>query len=189
VIDRTRAALRAELVEKKRAVVARRHDREIILPQWEIFLRARRRWMVQLLRHTSVAIALTAQFTQTTAAQSVAIGTQPIDERSPLSVGLYAGELDKSQYTSILYLPQDIRLSPSYLMLRMSIIEFISLRIFPIQFEGEFDIAKRFHGAIEFDIVLAPFVRWTSFPWNKLLYTNARPGAVGYIAYTSGVSA
>jgi len=114
---------------------------------------------------------------QTATAQSVAIDTQPINERSPLSVGLYAGELYKSQYTSILYRPQDIELSPSYLVAANVNYRIYKSANIPIQFEGEFDIAKRFHGANEFDIVLAPFVRWTSFPWNRLLYTNARLGA------------
>jgi len=125
---------------------------------------------------------------QTATAQSVAIDTQPINERSPLSVGLYAGELYKSQYTSILYRPQDIELSPSYLVAANVNYRIYKSANIPIQFEGEFDIAKRFHGANEFDIVLAPFVRWTSFPWNRLLYTNARLGATG-LSYATGVSA
>jgi len=165
----------------------RRHD-FVVLSQWEALLRSHRGQTVRFLRLTFLAIALSAQFTQTAAAQSVATDTQPIDERGPLSVGLYAGELYKHQYLSILYRPQDIQLSPSYLVAAN-----INYRIYksadiPIQFEGEFDIAKRFHGADEFEVVLAPFVRWTSFPWNRLLYTNARLGVAG-LSYTSGVSA
>lgn len=130
---------------------------------------------------------MTAQCIQAATAQNVAIDTQPINERSPLSVGLYAGELYKSQYTSILYRPQDIELSPSYLVAANLDYRIYKSADIPIQFEGEFDIAKRFHGANEFDIVLAPFVRWTSFPWNRLLYTNARLGATG-LSYATGVS-
>jgi hypothetical protein len=143
---------------------------------------------VRSLRLTLLAIVSSAQFTQTASAQSVATDTQPIPERGPLSVGLYAGELYKSQYISILYRPQDIQLSPSYLVAANVDYRIYKSDDIPIQFEGEFDIAKRFHGANEFDVVLAPFVRWTSFPWNRLLYTNARLGAAG-LSYTSGVSA
>lgn len=140
------------------------------------------------LRLTFLAIFWSAQFAQAASAQYATTDTQPLPERGPLSVGFYAGELYKSQYISILYRPQDIQLSPSYLVAAN-----IDYRIYksddvPIQFEGEFDIAKRFHGANEFDVVLAPFVRWTWFPWNRLLYTNARLGAAG-LSYTSGVSA
>jgi hypothetical protein len=139
-------------------------------------------------RLTAVAIALTAQFTQTAAAQSVGTDTLPIAERSPLSVGMYAGELYKSQYISILYRPQDIQLSPSYLVAANVDYRIYESPDIPIQFEGEVDIAKRFHGADEFDVVVAPFVRWTSFPWNRFLYTNARLGALG-LSYATGVSA
>jgi hypothetical protein len=143
--------------------------------------------MVRSPRLISVAIALTAMLTQPAAAQSVATDTSPA-ERGPLSVGLYAGELYKSQYISILYRPQDIQLSPSYLV--AANVDYLIYKGagIPLQFEGEFDIAKRFHGADEFDIVLAPFIRWTSFPWNRYLYTNVRLGALG-LSYTSGVSA
>jgi hypothetical protein len=140
------------------------------------------------LRVTLVVIALAAQFTQAAAPQSVASDNQPIGERGPLSVGLYAGELYKHQYLSILYRPQDIQLSPSYLVAVNVDYRIYKPARIPIQFEGEFDIAKRFHGANEFDVVLAPFVRWTWFPWNRLLYTNFRLGAAG-LSYTTGVSA
>jgi hypothetical protein len=140
------------------------------------------------LRVTSVVIALAAQFNQAAAPQSVGTDTAPVAERSPLSVGLYAGELYKSQYISILYRPKDIQLSPSYLVAANIDYRIYKSATIPIQFEGEFDIAKRFHGADELDIVVAPFVRWTSFPWNRFLYTNARLGAAG-LSYTTGVSA
>jgi hypothetical protein len=41
VIDPAHAARRRELVEKG-AIVSRRYDYEVILPQWEAFLRSRR---------------------------------------------------------------------------------------------------------------------------------------------------
>jgi hypothetical protein len=90
---------------------------------------------VRSLRHTWVACALTLQFIQPATAQSVAIDTQPTHERSPLSIGLYAGELYKSQYTSMLYRPQDIELSPSYLVAaNVNYLIYKSADI-PIQFE------------------------------------------------------
>jgi hypothetical protein len=143
---------------------------------------------VRSLRLTLLVIVSSAQFAHTASAQSVASDTQPIAERGPFSVGLYAGELYKSQYISILYRPQDIQLSPSYLVAANVDYRIYKSATIPIQFEGEFDVAKRFHGANEFDVVLAPFVRWTWFPWNRLLYTNVRLGAAG-LSYTSGVSA
>ena len=140
------------------------------------------------LRLTLLLIFSSVQFAQTASAQSVATDTpQPVAERGPLSVGFYAGELYKSEYISILYRPQDIQLSPSYLVAANVDYRIYKSADIPIQFEGEFDIAKRFHGADEFDVVLAPFVRWTWFPWNRFLYTNVRVGALG-LSYTSGVS-
>ena len=143
---------------------------------------------VRSLRLTLLVIVSSAQFAHTASAQSVASDTQPIAERGRFSVGLYAGELYKSQYISILYRPQDIQLSPSYLVAANVDYRLYKSATIPIQFEGELDVAKRFHGANEFDVVLAPFVRWTWFPWNRLLYTNVRLGAAG-LSYTSGVSA
>jgi hypothetical protein len=139
-------------------------------------------------RLVAVLIALAAELTHTAAAQSVAADTPPGDERGPLSVGMYAGELYKSGYLHVLYQPQDLQLSPSYLVAANVDYRFYKSSVLPIQFEGEFDVAKRFHGADQFDIVVAPLVRWTSFPWNKFLYTNARVGALG-LSYATGISA
>src|ERR1700728_1201466 len=116
------------------------------------------------LRLTLLVIVSSAQFAQTASAQSVATDTpQPIDERGPLSVGFYAGELYKSEYISILYRPQDIQLSPSYLVAANVDYRIYKSADIPIQFEGEFDIAKRFHGADEFDVVLAPLFAGLGF--------------------------
>lgn len=157
------------------------------MPQREVFLSGRGQRTARSFRITLVVIALAAQFTQAAAQQSDASDSPPTAERGPLSVGLYAGELYKSEYISILYRPKDIQLSPSYLVAaNVDYLIYKSVDV-PIQFEGELDVAKRFHGADEFDIVLAPFVRWTSFPWNRFLYTNVRLGALG-LSYTSGVS-
>jgi hypothetical protein len=151
--------------------------------------RARAARRVRSLLLTLLVIVSSAQLTRTASAQSVAADTtQPIAERGPFSVGFYAGELYKSEYISILDRPEDIQLSPSYLVAANVDYRIYKSADIPIQFEGEFDIAKRFHGADEFEVVLSPFVRWTWFPWNRFLYTNVRVGALG-LSYTSGVSA
>lgn len=124
----------------------------------------------------------------TAAAQSVAGGYSTVDDRGPLSIGLYAGELYKSGYLSVLFKPEDLQFSSSYLVAANIDYRLYKFPGIPLQFEGEFDVAKRFHGADEIDIVLAPFIRWTSFPWNKFLYTNARLAALG-LSYATGVSA
>jgi len=109
-------------------------------------------------------------------------------ERGPLSIGMYVGELDKSGYLEEFSRPQDLQLADSYLVAANVDYRLLKFTGIPLQLEGEFDLAKRFHGADEFDIVLAPFVRWTSFPWNKFLYTNLRVSALG-LSYATGVSA
>ncbi len=139
-------------------------------------------------RFTLVLIALAALRMEPAAAQSIATDTAPVAERGPLSVGLYVGELYKSEYLWVLYRPQDLGLTPSYLVAANIDYRFYQFVHIPMQFEGEFDVAKRFHGADQFDIVLAPLVRWTSFPWNRLLYTTAAASALG-LSYTTGVSA
>src|SRR5271170_7886728 len=88
----------------------------------------------------------------------------------------------------VVYKPQDVQLASSYLVAANVDYRIHKFTDWPLQFEGEFDVAKRFDGADEFDIVLAPFVRWTSFPWNKFLYTNARVSALG-LSFATGVSA
>jgi len=141
-----------------------------------------------LLRLTAPVIALSTLFSEPAAAQSVATDSSPIEERNPLSIGLYAGELYKSEYLDVLYQPWDLRLTPSYLVALNVVYRIHRFDSLPLQLEGEFDVAKRFHGADQYDIVLTPFVRWTSFPWNRVLYTNARISALGP-SYTTGVSA
>jgi hypothetical protein len=137
------------------------------------------------LRLTSVI--LIAMLTVSAPAQGAAGDISPVDERGPLSIGLYAGELYKSEYLWVLFKPKDIQFSSSYLVAANFDYRLYKFPGIPLQFEGEFDVAKRFHGADEVDIVLAPFLRWTSFPWNKFLYTNARLSALG-LSYATGVS-
>jgi hypothetical protein len=136
----------------------------------------------------SALIALAALCIEPAAAQSIATETAPVAEYGPLSVGLYAGELYKADYLAVLYRPQDLELTPSYLVAANIDYRFYQFAHIPMQFEAEFDLAKRFHDANEFDIVLAPLVRWTSFPWNRLLYTTAAVSALG-LSYATGVSA
>jgi hypothetical protein len=52
----------------------------------------------------------------------------------------------------------------------------------------EFDVARHFGDARQYEAVIAPFLRWTAFPWNRHLYTNVRASALG-VSYASGVSA
>ena len=48
-------------------------------------------------------------------------------------------------------------------------------------------IAKRFGRDREWEFNIQPVVRWTSLPWNHLLYTNVRIAPLGF-SYASGVS-
>ena len=108
--------------------------------------------------------------------------------RGPFSAGAYAGALYKSEFISIFYRPQDIDLGGSYLAAANFDYRFYEAAALPLRFEAEVDVAKRFTGANQSELDVAPFVRWTSFPWNDALYTNVRFGALG-VSYVSGISA
>jgi hypothetical protein len=141
-----------------------------------------------LLRLAFNSIVVVTAFVGVAAAQGASNDTPPVAERSPLSFGMYAGELFKTGLPNFFYQPQDIKFSPSYLIAANIDYRFHTFDTLPVQLEGEVDVAKRFHGANEFDIAVVPVVRWTSFPWNRLLYTNARVGALGF-SYVTGISA
>lgn len=137
----------------------------------------------RLLFTAFAAICLTSARGQGLATDEVA-GTT----RGPLSVGVYAGELYHSEFFFIFSHPDNLDLVHSYLAALNLDYRFYEATRLPIQFEGEVDVAKRFDGADQFDFDVAPFVRWTSFPWNRWLYTNARFGALG-LSYVTGISA
>ena len=118
---------------------------------------------------------------------SLLFSPQPTAERGPWSVGIYGGELYKAPFVSIFYAPQNIRLSPSYLLALNFDYRFYKFSSLPLQFEGEFNIAKRFGGQDQWDFSAAPFLRWTWFPWNNVLYTNARIGLMG-ASYVTSIS-
>lgn len=111
----------------------------------------------------------------------------PFYSRGPLSVGAYAGQLYKNEFTRIITAPAEIGLKSSYLAALNFDYRFLKIRYLPLQLEGEFNIAKRFGQQNEFDFSAAPFLRWTWFPWNNLVYTNVRLGIVG-LSYATAIS-
>jgi hypothetical protein len=119
-------------------------------------------------------------------AQSAAFDA-PMADRGPLSVGMYFGDLFKSGLPNVLYEPQRMEFSPSYLIALNVDYRIYRFERLPLQFEGEFNLGKRFEGANQFDISVTPMARWMSFPWNRLLYTNLRAGALGF-SYATGIS-
>ena len=147
------------------------------------------RWIFKcsLLRLAFNSMAVVTGFVGLAAAQSASNDAPPVAERSPLSVGLYAGELFKTGLPNFFYQPEDVKLSPSYLVAANIDYRFHIFDTLPLQLEGEFDVAKRFNGANEWEVDVLPMVRWTSFPWNRFLYTNARVGALGF-SYATGIS-
>ena len=140
------------------------------------------------LRLVLLFVAMAMSVCQPTNAQTIATDPTPDAERGPLSVGMYAGALYQGVFVSLFFRPWAIDLSPSYLVAANFDYRFYKSDSLPIQFEAEVDIAKRFNGANQFDFDLAAFVRWTSFPWNKTLYTNVRLGVLG-LSYVNGISA
>ncbi|HMD74914.1 MAG TPA: hypothetical protein VKG05_13720, partial [Steroidobacteraceae bacterium] len=108
--------------------------------------------------------------------------------RGPLSVGMYVGEQYHKWYLQILYEPENLVMASTYIAAANVNYRFYESSKLPLQFEGEFDVDKHFGEAHEYEVVLAPFVRWTSFPWNDHLYTNARVSVLG-LSYVTGVSA
>ncbi len=120
---------------------------------------------------------------QTSASDDTADG-----ERGPFSVGMYAGALYEGVFLSLFVRPWAIDLTHSYLVAANFDYRFYKSTRWPLQLEGEFDVGKRINGANQLDVDVAPFVRWTSLPWNKTLYTNVRLGLLG-LSYVTGISA
>jgi len=143
-------------------------------------------------RHRLLVILLAgscaAGFAQPAAAQSAQPDSNANQQRGPLSVGMYAGELYEKWYLKILYEPEHVVMTSTYIAAANVNYRFYESPKLPLQFEGEFDIDKHFGKAHEYELVLAPFVRWTAFPWNNYLYTNARVSLLG-LSYVTGVSA
>jgi hypothetical protein len=122
------------------------------------------------------------------AGQSARCDDSAADARGPLSTGMYFGELYEKTYLDVISHPESIDLSSSYILAVN-----VDYRVYkwagaPLQFEGEFDVARHFGLAQQYEAVLAPFLRWSSFPWNRYLYTNARASVMG-LSYATGVSA
>ena len=108
--------------------------------------------------------------------------------RAPFSAGLYTGELYRRTYLSALYAPGAIELTSSYIVAANFNYRLYRSPDLPLQFEVEFDAARHFGDANQYEAVLAPFIRWTAFPWNRHVYTNFRVSALG-LSYATGVSA
>ena len=124
-------------------------------------------------------------------ANAEAVADVPPDDsaaRPPLSIGLYAGELYKRTYLDILYEPQKIDLTSSYLVALNVDYRLYRWNVLPIELTGEFDFDKRFGDAHEYEAVLTPLLRWVSFPWNRYVYTTVGVAALG-ASYATGVSA
>jgi hypothetical protein len=135
-----------------------------------------------------LALALGAVGVEAANAQAVGTDTADAPARGAMSTGVYVGELYKSEFISLFYRPQAIDLTPSYLVAVNANYRLYRWSSLPLQFEGEFDVAKRFAGADQVEFDLAPFVRWTAFPWNDTLYTNFRLGGLG-LSYATSISA
>ena len=129
----------------------------------------------------SGAVSLAIALTGVASAQSTA-------ERGPFSAGLYYGELYRATYLSAVYAPNAIDLASTYILAANLNYRFYRSPQLPMQFELEFDAGRHFGEARQVEAVLAPFVRWTAFPWNRYLYTNVRASALG-LSYVTGVSA
>jgi hypothetical protein len=108
-------------------------------------------------------------------------------ERGPLSIGVYGGELYKATYLDILYRPQDIDLSSSYIAALNIDYRLYRWHVLPIELTAEFNFDKHFGQAHEYEAVLTPLVRWVSFPWSRYLYTTVGVAALG-VSYVTGVS-
>ena len=122
------------------------------------------------------------------AAAQQASGAADIGDRGPFSAGLYAGELYKRTYLSAVYAPNALDLASSYIVAANVDYRVYRSRVYPVQLEVELDGVRRFGDAHQYEAVVAPFIRWTAFPWNRYLYTNLRASALG-ISYATGISA
>ena len=105
----------------------------------------------------------------------------------PLSVSLASGQLYENFYTTPIYSPWALNMAPSFIVVAGASYRIYHFATLPLQFEGEVNIAKRWGEAHEFEFVLAPFLRWQSFPWNDVIYTNLRVSQLG-LSYATGVS-
>jgi hypothetical protein len=120
-------------------------------------------------------------------AQSAQQDASASDVRGPLSTGIYFGYLYENFYLKPLFAPQTLKFLPDFLVAANFDYRFYQWATVPLQFEGEFDVTRRWGAADEVEVVVAPFVRWTAFPWNEYLYTNARASIFG-LSYVSGIS-
>jgi len=110
------------------------------------------------------------------------------DSRGLFSAGLYYGEVYKKTYLSALYAPDAIELASTRILAANLDYRLYRSPVIPLQFELELDAARHFGEAQQYEVVIAPFLRWSAFPWNRYLYTNVRVSALG-LSYTTGVSA
>jgi hypothetical protein len=134
------------------------------------------------------AIIFATLFWLVSGGQSARCDDLTTDARGPLSTGMYFGELYEKTYLYVISHPESLDLSSSYIAAYNIDYRLYAWTSIPLQFEGEFDVAKHFGQAHQYEVDLAPFLRWRSFPWNKYLYTNARVSVLGS-SYTTGVSA
>jgi hypothetical protein len=141
-----------------------------------------------MLRALACMLALASCPLRPAAADTSDADSNATNQRGPFSAGLYIGELYHAVYVAIYYRPWSIDLSPSFLVAANFNYRFYKWPSLPLQFEGEFNVGRRFDGADQVDISVVPVLRWTDLPWNKHLYTNVRVGALG-ISYTTGISA
>ena len=132
-------------------------------------------------------IILTFLFWLALAAQSARCNDSTAEGRGPLSTGLYFGELYEKTYLDVIFHPSSIDLTSSYIVAVNADYRFYKWPSAPLQFDGEFDVVKHFGQAQQYEVVLAPFLRWSAFPWNRYLYTNLRASVLGS-SYTTGVS-
>jgi hypothetical protein len=144
--------------------------------------------MQPLLRVAAIVALSVAPWIGARAAAGDAVLSDPQPVlRGPLSVGFYGGELYKKPFISIFDAPTAIHLSPSYLAALNVDYRFYESTVLPIVFEGEINVAKRFGAQDQWDVSVVPMARWTWFPWNKTVYTNARLG-LGGLSYVTDIS-
>jgi hypothetical protein len=140
------------------------------------------------LRALQVAAFLAAAMVAQVAGAQNASSDPAVSERGPFSTGLFVGELFKTGLPNFVVAPWNTDFSTSYLASVSFVYRVYKFPSIPLQFEGEFDVGKRFHGANQWDFAVAPVARWMYFPWNKWVYTNFRLGMFGF-SYATGISA
>lgn len=102
-------------------------------------------------------------------------------------VGGYTGVLADQKFALILATPWTVRFDQSYIAALNATFVAYEFETLPVNIEFDAIFAKRFGAAHEWEIGFAPMLRWKSFPWNHIVYTNFRFGLVG-ASLTSGVS-